>query len=86
MKDQNFKIGDTLLCKKSNSAFVKGKSYIICDIDVHTLSIQNNKGYTYYIANNTQYLLAFSNIIVFYNCFYTNNEERKMKLERLNIL
>lgn len=83
MKEQNLNIGDTLLCKLNNKVLIKGKSYVICDI-IEVSIILND--YIYYISTGSYELLSFWQEFLLYEYFYTKKEERKIKLERLNIL
>ena len=72
MKSKQAKIGDELLCKKNGFLYnvKKGEYYIITDIDDNMTYI--NITFKYYKYN-------------IWNWFYSPQELRKMKLEKLNI-
>ena len=83
MKKQNINIGDKLLCKisfLSNSTYIiKGKYYYIKYIDIINVA---RKDYYFY------YLEDFESLVCcdekeFCKYFYTKQEERKIKLEKL---
>ena len=79
MKNQNFNIGDKLLCKidvnKSYLTLTKGVEYIILSADIDVLY------YKYNIIDDTN--KDFYYIEEFDDYFYTKNEVRKIKLEKL---
>ena len=70
MKSKQAKIGDELLCKKNDFLYnvKKGKYYIITDIDGDMTYI--NMSFKYYKYD-------------IWNWFYSPQELRKMKLEKL---
>ena len=79
------KVGDRLLCKKTDEEIKKNEYYFI------TLISYTNNYYTIKIIDKTDNSVLienywFSNKCSFYyiwNYFYTPQEVRKMKLERL---
>ena len=79
MKKQNLNIGDKLLCKidvnKSYLTLTKGVEYIILSADIDVLY------YKYNIIDDTN--KDFYYIEEFDDYFYTKNEVRKIKLEKL---
>jgi len=87
MKNQNFNIGDKLLCKidvnKSYLTLTKGVEYIIlsADFDVLLSADIDVLYYKYNIIDDTN--KDFYYIEEFDDYFYTKNEVRKIKLEKL---
>jgi len=84
MKNQNLNVGDKLLCKKNlnelYASFNKNKYYIVYDIKL----FDNNTDYCYYIEFDKKKYYSFRySVRFFYEHFYTKQEERKIKLEKL---
>ena len=94
MKNQNLNIGDKLLCKNSSKnlssnefpiysgpSLSKGLEYEIVDIKYNHENIDT--GYYYYVSQNNNRIVGHTNEFLFYTSFYTKNEIRKIKLNKL---
>ena len=70
------KVGDKLLCKKSSECYKKyeGKCYTISKIDINYNLIQIDDWFSLYYDDIFYYIWYY---------FYTPQELRKMKLEKL---
>lgn len=87
----NYKIGDKILCKKSNSdnSVIKDNYYFIGDIDDSdvffifiVLFPGKNFGRWFEVRENNNYYR--SSHLNFYDYFYTEKEIRKLKLQKLS--
>ena len=90
MKKQNINIGDKLLCKisfLSNSTYIiKGKYYYIKYIDI--INVARKDYYFYYLEDFESLVCCDEKELCcdekeFCKYFYTKQEERKIKLEKL---
>ena len=92
MKNQNFNIGDKLLCKSelkvSIGDFKSNKYYVIVDINIHKDyyvffedDIYDDYTYFFICDNNIKYGFWYKSF--FYDYFYTKNEIRELKLKKL---
>jgi len=87
-----FNVGDILTCKNSfipNSGdvqFLEGYEYVILDIKYHdniilSVKVGYKNGYRQYTLRNSYNFHGYYQIL---GIFYTSQELRKLKLERLN--
>jgi len=86
MKNQNLKVGDILLCKKTYFEESKTCFYVNTYCTIYFIQNDYPDDNYYYICNynnkNYPYPFRFSNEKIF-TYFYTKNEIRKMKLENI---
>ena len=74
-----YKVGDRLLCKKNyEDTIFEGKYYIII---LKSLDYNNDYVLTFKDNNGDPFIMFYFEIKHY---FYTENELRKIKLERLN--
>ena len=73
-----YNIRDRLLCKTDRLSLTKGKYYTIKDINNDSIYIVDDNGYIDYFMDLDENLFAISKY------FYTKNEVRKLKLEKIN--
>jgi len=71
------KVGDKLYCKKGYDRLFADKYYIITDINMNAIYVD---GVLFWCNKN----IEGEGIMYFGDYFYTNQEYRKMKLDKLN--
>jgi len=73
--------GKKVLCKKVYENLIINKYYKISAISKNLIMIDNKKRNT---IHSVLFTLNIGTYSKFYDYFYTDKEERKLKLERLN--
>ena len=74
-----FKIGDRLLCKKIHKWYIKGNFYVINDVDIGPFTNDVSvEGYWFNLDK------GYIGVPLFSDYFYTLEELRKLKLEKIN--
>jgi len=85
MKKQNINVGDKLLCKKNlfnseSTYLIEFEYYYVCEI---TPTNNNYTDYIYMLICEQYQPVNFRYYGEFCEYFYTKQEERKIKLEKL---
>jgi len=81
MKKQNINVGDRLLCKEEiDKIFIKDKYYYVDDIKNFSTDYSE---YFYDLRSEFNTILPFFSESYLHQYFYTKQEERKIKLEKL---
>jgi len=87
MKNQNLKVGDNLLCKYNiiniNKNFKIDKYYAMISIYIISNTISGVDFYYYYLFDDDDNLILFCGEEDLYEYFYTKQEERKRKLDKI---
>jgi hypothetical protein len=76
-----FNINKKYLCKKNSLYCIKGNIYDIHMISFNCISIYLDN---YFIYENFIFEEGFYTDLYFYDYFYTEKEERKLKLRKIN--